>query len=39
MVYAGFEEGRMQELKSETCRARIFYPGFESGKKYCLYRD
>ena len=39
MVYAGFEAGRTQELKYKNCRAKIFYPGVEAGKKYCLYRE
>ena len=39
MIYAGFEAGRMQELKYKSCQAKIFYPGVEAGKKYCLYRD
>ena len=31
MVYAGFEAGRMQELKYKSCRAKI-YPDIEAGK-------
>ena len=36
IVYAGFEAGRMRELKYESCRAKIVYPGIEAGKKYGL---
>ena len=32
MVYAGFEAGRMRELKYKSCRAKIVYPGIEAGK-------
>ena len=36
MVYAGFEAGRMPELKYKSCRAKIVYLGIETGKTYCL---
>ena len=29
----------MQELKYKICRAKIFCPGVEAGKKYCPYRS
>ena len=32
MVYAGFEAGRMRELKYKSCRANIVYPVIEAGK-------
>ena len=36
MVYAGFEAGRMRELKYKSWRGKIVYPGIEASKKYCL---
>ena len=36
IVYAGFEAGGMRELKYNSCRAKIIYPGIEAGKKYGL---
>ena len=36
MVYAGFEAGRMRELKYKSCWAKIIYAGIEAGKKNCL---
>ena len=39
IVYAGFEVGRIRELKYNGCRAKIAYPGIEAGKRYCLCRD
>ena len=38
-IYAGFEAGRMQELKHKSCRGNIVYLGIEAGKKYCLCRN
>ena len=32
MVFAGFEAGRMRELKFKSCRTKIVYSGIESGK-------
>ena len=31
MVHAGFEAGRMRELKYKSCRANIVYPVIERG--------
>ena len=39
MVYAGFEAGRMRELKHKSYRGKIVYLGTEEGKKYCLCSD
>ena len=39
MVYAGFEAGRMRELKYKSYRGKIVYLEIETGKKYCLCRD
>ena len=36
MVYAGFEAGRMRELKYKSWREKIVYPGIEASKKYIL---
>ena len=33
-VYAGFEAGKMRELKYKSCRTKIIYPRIETGKKY-----
>ena len=32
MAYAGFEAGRMRELKYKSCRTKIVYPGIKAGK-------
>ena len=39
MIYAGFEAGRMRELKHKSYRGKIVYLGTEEGKKYCLCSD
>ena len=39
MVYAGFEGGRMRDVKYKSCRAKMVYLGIEAGKKYFLGRD
>ena len=36
MVYAGFEAGRMGELKYKSWREKIVYPRIEASKKYIL---
>ena len=39
MVYAGFEAGRMRELKHKRCRGKIVYLGTEGGKRYGPCKD
>ena len=39
VVDAGFEAGRMRELKHKSCMGKIVYLGIEAGKKDCLFKS